>query len=119
MHKYSLTVSVSILMHEVLDALLFTNDNTQKPSRTLKVCTECAFFLLLYAGRKMHRSILTASLFAVERGPSFDMAFSAKAARIYNDQIGRRLPMTAFQELVLNETRGKRSKHILLSLIHI
>ena len=70
-------------------------------------------FLLLYAGRKMHRSILTASLFAVERGPSFDMAFSAKAARIYNDQIGRRLPMTAFQELVLNETRGKCSKHIL------
>jgi len=50
---------------------------------------------------------------AGERGPaySFDSAHQSKGWRKYDEQLGRRLPMTAFQELVLNETSGKRNKH--------
>jgi len=44
-------------------------------------------------------------------GSSFDTAHMSKGWRKYNDQLGRRLPMTAFQELVLNETSGKRNEH--------
>jgi len=51
--------------------------------------------------------MLTAKLRAEgQEGPSSD------AERLkYDEQLGRRLPMTAFLELVLNETSGKRNKH--------
>jgi len=50
-------------------------------------------------------------------GPSFGHDARAKAAPgtglTYDGHFGRRLPMTAFEELSLNETRGKYN-HLLL-----
>jgi len=50
---------------------------------------------------------ITVKFCVIERGPEVDRYFKVR----YSDKIGRRLPMSTFRELVLNETSGKYSNN--------
>ena len=55
----------------------------------------------------MYRSVTMGKCCILEgRHPSFGSSDSFTKQLVYGDQLGRRLPMTAFKELLLNETRG-------------
>ena len=64
---------------------------------------------VLCSGQNMHRLMMTVKCFAlgVQGGSSYDQPRSTPRIIIDANEPGRRLPMTAFVELLLNETSSE------------
>jgi len=63
--------------------------------------------------------MLIAMCCAAGKAPSFDGEHFSGRTISYGAELGRRLPMTAFEELLLNETRGKRSILVNILIVNV